>query len=270
MVSIDSASFDAETSILTVGATVTVAIDVDGISAEDVELDVRAALYAYDSKDFYSYISGDETDNGGGSWTTTIDLSDYAADIGADHAFRRAEIVIRPTADLYSGEENEQEVAPISPSRTLDLSANDFADGYYAEIVDVAKCNECHEMLALTYHSANRSGNIVTCRMCHKPNSGGSHLELQSRSLDSYIHAIHAFQPFDPGDFDFTDPVEAMHYEHHIESTYPNFTTDESDTADTAAETWTTTDVGPETCTVCHGDAGEAHQAIYDAYADTN
>jgi hypothetical protein len=32
-------------------------------------------------------------------------------------------------------------------------------------------------------------------------------------------------QPFDVGDIDFADPVEAMHYTHHVESTYPNFTT---------------------------------------------
>jgi hypothetical protein len=47
---------------------------------------------------------------------------------------------------------------------------------------------------------------------------------MQSRSIDSYVHAIHSFQPFDIGDVDFTDNVEALHYEHHVESTYPNFT----------------------------------------------
>ena len=45
---------------------------------------------------------------------------------------------------------------------------------------------------------------------------------MQSRSIDSYAHAIHSFQAFDIGDIDFTDPVQAMHYEHHIEFPYPN------------------------------------------------
>ncbi|MBU1984290.1 hypothetical protein KJ815_07765 [bacterium] len=31
-------------------------------------------------------------------------------------------------------------------------------------------------------------------------------------------------QPFDSDDIDFSDPVEAVHYEHHVESHYPNFT----------------------------------------------
>ena len=57
--------------------------------------------------------------------------------------------------------------------------------------------------------------------MCHIVKSGGSHLEMQSRSIDSYVHAVHSFQAFDVGDIDFANPVEAMHYEHHIEFPYP-------------------------------------------------
>ena len=47
---------------------------------------------------------------------------------------------------------------------------------------------------------------------------------MQSRSIDSYVHAIHAMQPFDIGDINFADPVAELQYEHHVESTYPNFT----------------------------------------------
>jgi hypothetical protein len=64
----------------------------------------------------------------------------------------------------------------------------------------------------------------VVCRLCHITKSGGSHLEMQSRSIDSYVHAIHSFQAFDIGGVDFSDPVEAMRYELHIEHVYPNFT----------------------------------------------
>jgi hypothetical protein len=49
---------------------------------------------------------------------------------------------------------------------------------------------------------------------------------MQSRSIDSYVHAIHSMQAFDIGDVDFTNPVEALYYELKTEeSTYPNFTT---------------------------------------------
>jgi len=44
---------------------------------------------------------------------------------------------------------------------------------------------------------------------------------MESRSIDSYVHAIHSFQAFDIGDIDFSDPVQAMHYDHHIEFPYP-------------------------------------------------
>jgi hypothetical protein len=47
---------------------------------------------------------------------------------------------------------------------------------------------------------------------------------MQSRSIDSYIHAIHSFQAFDIGDVNFADPVEAVHYDLHVEHVYPNFT----------------------------------------------
>ena len=57
--------------------------------------------------------------------------------------------------------------------------------------------------------------------MCHITKSGGSHLEMESRSIDSYAHAIHSMQPFDIGDIDFSDPVQALHYEHHIHFPYP-------------------------------------------------
>ena len=82
-------------------------------------------------------------------------------------------------------------------------------------------CENCHDALATNYHSPDRGGNIVVCRLCHITKADGSHLEMQSRSIDSYVHAIHSFQAFDIGDIDFADPVEAMHYEHHIGFPYP-------------------------------------------------
>ncbi len=97
-----------------------------------------------------------------------------------------------------------------APSRTFDLGKNDFDDEFYSPIVKVVDgCNDCHEALATTFHSPDRGGNVVVCRMCHIVKSGASHLEMQSRSIDSYVHAIHMSQQFDVGDIDFADPVQA-------------------------------------------------------------
>jgi CxxC motif-containing protein (DUF1111 family) len=60
--------------------------------------------------------------------------------------------------------------------------------------------------------------------MCHITKSDGSHLEMQSRSIDSYVHAIHSFQAFDIGDIDFSNDAVAAKYDIHVEHTMPLFT----------------------------------------------
>jgi OmcA/MtrC family decaheme c-type cytochrome len=143
------------------------------------------------------------------------------ADLIADDTVKRLEIGIIPMLFDALGEE----VALDAPSRTFDLTANDFDDDFYSDIVTVEEgCNTCHDALATTFHSPDRGGNIVVCRMCHVGLARGSHLEMQSRSIDSYIHAIHSFQDFDIGDIDFDDAVEAVKYELHVEHTIPTFT----------------------------------------------
>jgi OmcA/MtrC family decaheme c-type cytochrome len=109
-----------------------------------------------------------------------------------------------------------------APSRTFDLGANAFDDQFYSPAVKVADgCNNCHDALATTFHSPDRGGNVIVCKMCHITKSGGSHLEMQSRAIDSYVHAIHSFQAFDVGSIDFTDPVQALEYGLHTETPYP-------------------------------------------------
>ncbi len=153
----------------------------------------------------------------GGSWEVIADLSAWA-DLIADGTVKRVEIAVMPALENADG----VALALNAPSRTFDLGANAFADDFYSPIAKVVDgCNNCHDALATTFHSPDRGGNIVVCRMCHITKSGGSHLEMQSRSIDSYVHAIHSFQAFDIGDIDFADPVQAMHYEHHIEFPYP-------------------------------------------------
>jgi OmcA/MtrC family decaheme c-type cytochrome len=90
--------------------------------------------------------------------------------------------------------------------------------------VGTATCNSCHDALATTFHSADRGGNVVVCRICHEVSNPGAHLEMQSRSIDSYVHAIHSFQAFDISGIDLNDPVAAMEYKSHVNSAYPNGT----------------------------------------------
>jgi OmcA/MtrC family decaheme c-type cytochrome len=242
---IDSASFDG--SSLTFGFSAAESPDLEDLDVADIVPTVLVGLYGYDTKD---YIIGpherlfDDNEDGkidgddqrtlefavgeehprfttvsaeGGAWEVTADLSAWT-DLIAAGTVKRVEIGVMP--ELIN--EDEVMLALNAPSRTFDLGANAFADDFYSPIAKVTDgCNNCHEALATTFHSADRGGNIVVCRLCHITKSGGSHLEMQSRSIDSYVHAIHSFQAFDIGDVDFADPVQAMHYEHHINFPYP-------------------------------------------------
>jgi len=237
-VSVDSASLDANT--LTIGFSATKNADITALDAADIVPTVMVALYGYNTKDFIVAAHGRDEDRnrlleytaGGenprfttvsaadGNWEITADLSMWA-DMLADGTIKRAEICVMPALDDANGDE----VALNAPSRTFDLGANAFDDGFYSDIVDVENgCNTCHDALGTTFHSGKRGGNMKVCRACHVTLTRGSHLEMQSRSIDSYVHAIHAFQAFDIGDVNFADPVEAVKYDHHVGHVYPNFT----------------------------------------------
>jgi OmcA/MtrC family decaheme c-type cytochrome len=246
-VTIDSADFDGDT--LNVQLSAVESQDLDGLDVEDIVPTVMVGLYGWDTKDYIigpherlfddnddgeiSRASGDEraleyevgaehpraatVSAGDGSWEVEFDLSAWT-DLIDDGTVKRVEIAAMPALEDADG----VTLALDAPSRTFDLGANDFDDGFYGPIVEVEEgCETCHDALATNYHSPDRGGNIVVCRLCHITKSGGSHLEMQSRSIDSYVHAIHAGQAFDIGDIDFTDPVQALHYEHHIEFPYP-------------------------------------------------
>jgi OmcA/MtrC family decaheme c-type cytochrome len=248
VVTIDSASMAGN--IVTFKFSAAESPDLAGLDVANIAPTVLVGLYGYDTKDYiigpHERLTDDNGDGkidskdqraleyvvgqnharfttvsaAGGVWEVTADLSTWAAKI-ADGTVKRAEIAVMPTLKTADG----VTLAINSPSRTFDLRTYAFDDGFYAPIVKVANgCNNCHDALATTFHSADRGGNIVTCRLCHTTKSGGSHLEMQSRSIDSYVHAIHAFQAFDIGDVNFADPVATMRYELHVEHTYPNFT----------------------------------------------
>ncbi len=246
-ITIDSAEFDG--SNLNIQFSAGEDPDILGLDAADIAPTVMVGLYGYDTKDYIigpherlfddnndgeiSRASGDQraleyavgeehprfstVSAGDGTWEVVADMSAWT-DMITDGTVKRVEIAVMPALEDRSG----VQLALNAPSRTFDLATNTFIDDFYSPIVKVTDgCDNCHEALATTFHSPDRGGNIVTCRMCHITKSGGSHLEMQSRAIDSYVHAIHSFQAFDIGDIDFADPVQALHYEHHIEFPYP-------------------------------------------------
>lgn len=257
-VKIDSATKTGNT--LTIKFSATEAPDIAGLSAEDITPTVLVGLYGYNSKDFLVAAHGTAADGKynleymwdcvdlascGGStrtlsrnfpttrftqvgkttaagtttWELTADLSLWADQI-ADGTIKRAEIAVMPELKNADG----VTLGLNAPSRTFDFARNAFDDTFFKDIVKVSTgCNTCHDQLATTFHSGNRGGNIKACRICHVVSSGGSNLELQSRSIDSYVHAVHSFQAFNPGDINFADPVESLEYEHHINSEFPRF-----------------------------------------------
>ncbi len=241
---IDSAAFDGST--LTVGFSAAESPDLEGLDTATITPTVMIGLYGNDTKDFIvgaherlfddngdgeitsddqrtlEYVVGEEhprmamVSAEGGAWEVTADLSAWTDLIEAG-TVKRVEIGVMPALINADG----LMLALDAPSRTFDLAANDFADDFYGPITEAERCETCHEALATNYHSPDHGGNVVVCRMCHITKSGGSHLEMQSRSIDSYAHAIHSGQAFDIDEIDFADPVQAMHYEHHIEFPYP-------------------------------------------------
>jgi OmcA/MtrC family decaheme c-type cytochrome len=238
-VSIDDASVAAN--VLTIQFSADAGALAASVDVADIVPTVMIGLYGYNTKDFIVAAHGRDADNNrlleypvdgvtvnprfttvtaaGGAWEVTADLSMWA-DMIADGTIKRAEIAVLPQWKDANGDT----VGLNAPSKTFDLGGGAFVSS--DDIVEAASCNTCHDQLATTFHSGNRGGNVKVCRLCHVKSSGGSHLEMQSRSIDSYVHAIHSFQAFDPGDIDFTDPVAALEYEHHISSRFPRFGTD--------------------------------------------
>ena len=138
-----------------------------------------------------------------------------------------AEVALTPELNI-----NGMDVALEAVSDTFDIAANVIVPNYFAgtdEIVDIDKCNACHDDMGVlpVHDGSGRFGDgMQVCRACHTTTFPGSHLEMQSRSIDSYVHAIHSFQPFDIGDVfeDPIDPVELKRFEAHKTHKFPFFT----------------------------------------------
>jgi OmcA/MtrC family decaheme c-type cytochrome len=236
--------------LLTVKFKATEATDIAGFAVTDIAPTVMVAPYGWDTKDWAAgyqnwalpvvgvaptaKVGWALVSDAGANWEVTLDLATGTGTtpwpgLIAAGTVKRLEVAIRPVLKTtFPGDTATTTLALDAVSKTFDVKANSGAGAlvdFYGAIVEPAKCNACHDALATTFHSADRGGSVVVCRMCHTVRSGGGHLEMQSRSIDSYVHAIHSMQPFDTGSVNFADPVAAMRYDHHVESTYPNFTT---------------------------------------------
>jgi OmcA/MtrC family decaheme c-type cytochrome len=153
---------------------------------------------------------------GGGKWEVEADLTPWA-DLITDGTVKRLGVGVLP----QTVNADKVEVAVDATSKTFDIKSNKFDDEAFAPIAETAKCETCHEALATTFHEPSYGGSVTVCTMCHIVKSGGSHLEMQSRSLDSYVHGIHSMQAFDVANIDFKDPVQALKYEEHVTMPYP-------------------------------------------------
>ncbi|NQT09026.1 hypothetical protein HQ586_08120 [Candidatus Bathyarchaeota archaeon] len=225
----------------------TEATELAGFDVEDIAPTVLVGMYGWDTKDFIigpherlvddnndgdisrssgdyraaEYEVGDDdhprgttVSAAGGSWEVTIDLSTWG-DLITDGTVSRLEIAVLPELK----DARARVIALDALSRTFDLATADFVD-FYSPIVDIDNCYNCHDAIGAP-HTLERGGSIVVCRMCHITKSDGSHIEVQSRSLDSYVHAVHSMQAYDIGDINFTDAVEELHYDHHTGFPYP-------------------------------------------------
>jgi OmcA/MtrC family decaheme c-type cytochrome len=265
-VAISDASYNSTTKELTFTVTATETGDIAGLAVTDIKPSVLVSMYGYDTKDFIvgahvshsdgernlewdvgTLIDTNDDDVGdapyprmsevvpaaNGVWQIKADLGEAEPTGLIGTVVKRVEIGVIPTlTKTFTGDTEPTILALDAVTRTFSLTTNAFVDGFYPAIVKVDKCNACHEALGTTFHDADRGGSVVGCRLCHTTLAGGSHLEMQSRSIDSYAHAIHSMQVFDLGDvdaedgpvWDFTDPVDSMRYTHHVSSVYPNFT----------------------------------------------
>jgi OmcA/MtrC family decaheme c-type cytochrome len=171
------------------------------------------------------------------TYSVTLDLSAYVPakstldtipNMVADGRIKTAEVTITPELTLADGTEvNLEAVAASFDVLEGVFPITDYFAGANA-VVDIENCNACHDVLtSQSFHVGSGRGGtgMQVCKNCHVTTTRGSHLEMQSRGIDSYVHAIHAFQPFDEDDvFAADDPVFTARNEMHKEHAFPYFT----------------------------------------------
>ena len=154
-----------------------------GTPAQPISIDFRAAGVA------------DPVAPGAFSASATVPIPSGATGSGS------ALLEGRPAVDL-NGDGTFETLAVNSVGKTFTIT--DASPVPYRQVVDIAKCNDCHEVLTL--HGNNRTGNTELCATCHNPNAtdinrrvAGSNCETVTGTLDDQtidlkfmVHAIHA------------------------------------------------------------------------------
>jgi OmcA/MtrC family decaheme c-type cytochrome len=167
-----------------------------------------------------------------GNWMVTFDMSlfqpyktDPIPQLIADGVVKYAEISILPRLSIDGESVNLEAV-----STSYDLGGSMIMDDYYqgaGATVAIEKCKACHDNVTVLVHggSGRFGDSMQVCKVCHNPTYDGGHLEMQARSIDSYVHAIHRFQPLDENAvFTADDPVFTLRNKMHKEHALPYFT----------------------------------------------
>jgi OmcA/MtrC family decaheme c-type cytochrome len=184
-----------------------------------------------------------------GAWIVTLDVSalqltktDDIPTLIADGVIRRAEIGVTPELNLSDLATPGPDVNVVlkAADATYELGSNQLVADYFKgnnKTVSIDKCNACHDSLASSFHAESGRGGdgIEVCKHCHTTTFPASHMEMASRSIESYVHTIHSFQDFDVDDsfngrdangdpIPGYDQVSAKQYDAHIHHRFPHFT----------------------------------------------
>jgi len=273
--SIDDVAVDLVANTMTISYSADASAIANAVPDAPLNVHVYVSFFGWDSKHFivpshtrdanrlrYEFSPGNTnvlfptfTEVAPGSYELMVDMTAWVGgqpgaipDLIAEGTIKKAMITLAPRLDVDIGRSYRNAAGTTiaanlnAVTRAVDLTTGTFVDDYFSgpeAIVDVENgCNNCHDQLAVTWHTGSgRGGDIIACKNCHNPTYPGSHVEMASRSVESYVHAIHSFQDFDvddvfhddaePGDpahgEDF-DAVLAKRYDQHINHTFPNFT----------------------------------------------
>ena len=148
---------------------------------------------------------GDSTDNGDGSFTVSSETAI------PDTASGTAAVIIEghPAVDAYEDGSvdriavtNAVSYAPITDATAMPRRA----------VVDIAKCNDCHNQLSL--HGNNRTDKPEACAVCHNPNMTDA-----ARRIDAAGACVQTFGGDDES-IDFKRMIHGIHASNAIGQTY--------------------------------------------------
>ena len=210
-----------------------------------------------------------------GSFTATATTAIPASATGSGKAFVEG----HPAVDV-TGDGTPDSLPVVSVGKVFAITDETPVD--YRPIVDIAKCNDCHQQLAA--HGNNRVDNTELCASCHNPNATDiarrvedSECEAVTGTLDDQaidfkfmVHAIHAGAGYkvcgyQNSGYDFSHvryPGKINNCEGcHLPDTYypPDATTAIATTIDAGDRTTPLGDVAitpaAAACSACHTDA---------------